>query len=92
MTTKQANKNNNPTGKGGFKENPDNINAGGRPKNSLKSYVASKLAEMTDEDKDKWLEKNKIDGKTQWTMAEGSPKTDVELSGEITKKVISLEE
>ena len=92
MTTKQANKNNNPTGKGGFGENPENINETGRPKNSLKTYVAKKLAEMSDEEKDKWLEKNKIDGKTQWTMAEGSPKTDVELSGEITKKVISLEE
>ena len=30
-------------------------NPGGRPKNSLKNYVAAKLAEMSDEEKDDYL-------------------------------------
>lgn len=78
----------NPTGKGGFGEHPENINEGGRPKNSLKSYIARKLAEMSDEDKEKWLEEHKIDGKTQWTMGEGNPEqkseTDMKHTGEIS--------
>ena len=77
-TTEQVNNVPNPTGKGGFGEHPENINAGGRPKNSLKSYLARKLAGMSDEEKEKWLEDNKIDGKLQWTMAEGNPSNELE--------------
>ena len=61
----------NPDGKGGFGEHPENINEGGRPKNSLKSYVAKKLAEMPDEEKDEFLKK--ITPDFQWKMAEGNP-------------------
>ena len=39
-TTEQVKVVPNPTGKGGFGDNPDHINKGGRPKNSMKSYVA----------------------------------------------------
>ena len=92
ITTRQVKKVPNPTGKGGFGENPQNINPGGEPKNSLKNYVASKLAEMSNEEKEKWLEKHKIDGKTQWTMAEGNPDSNVKDDITITSKVISVDE
>ena len=71
-TTKQD-MNLNPTGKGGFGDNPQNINPGGRPKNSLKSYIASKLAKMSDDEKDEWLEAHDIKGEVQWKMGEGNP-------------------
>ena len=48
-------------------------NPGGRPKNSLKSYIASKLAKMSDDEKDEWLEAHDIKGEVQWKMGEGNP-------------------
>lgn len=85
LTTKLArDMNRNPTGKGGFGERPQDINPGGKPANSMKSYMARKLASMTDEEKEKWLKDNKIDGKTQWTMAEGNPKQDTEIDATIS--------
>ena len=65
--TKQEN-NRNPDGtfKDGISGNP-----GGRPKNSLKSYVANKLAEMSDEEKEKFLKTITTD--LQWRMGEGNP-------------------
>ena len=71
-TTRQVKNAPNPTGKGGFGEHPENINPGGEPKNSLKNYVAKKLADMSDEDKEKWLRENKIGGEFQWKMGEGN--------------------
>ena len=83
-TTGQAG--NNPTGKGGFGDNPQNINPGGEPKNSLKSYVAKKLAEMTPEEKDKFLKS--IGKSEQWKMAEGSPHQTQEHGGELRVLVV----
>jgi len=71
MTIKQVKKNVNPTGKGGFADHPENINRGGRHKNSLKAYIARKLAEMSDKEKEKFLET--INRETQWRMGEGNP-------------------
>ena len=70
MTTGQD-MNRNPTGKGGFKDNPQNINPGGEPKNSLKSYMALKLSKMSDKEKDKYVAK--MNKENVWKMAEGSP-------------------
>ena len=83
-TEQEEKKGNNSEGKGGFGDNPENINVGGRPKNSLKSYVASKLAKMSDEEKDEWLEKHEIKGEVQWKMGEGNPanNTDITTGGE----------
>jgi len=55
-------------------------NPGGRPKNSLKSYVAKKLAEMSDEEKDTWLKYHKISGIEQWKMGEGNPEQKQEVT------------
>ena len=81
-STEQVKTTNNPEGKGGFGDNPENINAGGRPKNSLKSYVAKKLAEMSDKDKDKYLKSIAKD--FQWQMGEGNPHSTEDSKVELT--------
>lgn len=64
---------------GTFKEGISG-NPGGRPKNTLKSYLLRKFDKMSDEEKEQWLLDNKISGETQWKMAEGNPKQDTEVS------------
>ena len=73
-TSEQVKWNPNPEGKGGFQDHPELINPGGRPKNSLKSYVAKKLAEMSEEEKDEFLKT--ISRSEQWRMGEGNPAQD----------------
>jgi len=67
-------------------------NPAGRPKGtfSLKEYAKKKLASMTDEEREEYLEG--LDKKVIWEMAEGKAKQDVDLSGEITSKIISVDE
>ncbi len=66
-------------------------NPAGRPKGkTLKEYKADKFRLMTDEEKDKWIEDNKVSGETQWKMAEGMPKADVEHSGEVNLNLVKL--
>jgi len=67
-------------------------NPSGRPKNgrSLKEYAKDMLYTMTDDERQEYLQglpKDKI-----WEMAEGKPKQDVEMSGELTSKIISIDE
>lgn len=89
MTTEVANPmNRNPKGKGGFGERPHDINAGGRPKGSLKSYVARKFAEMTDEEKEEWLKEHKVAGEVQWKMGEGNPQNDITSGGETLQPLL----
>ena len=68
---------------GTFALGHEKIPGSGRPKNTLKDFVRHKLQEMTDEEKEKWLESYKIPGIDIWKMAEGNPKEQVEHSGEI---------
>lgn len=49
-------------------------NPGGRPKNPLKDYQRAKFANMTDEEKDAFLEK--IPPEIRWKMAEGNPESE----------------
>lgn len=67
-------------------------NPGGRPKGSksLKTYAKEYLQTLTDEEKMEYLAG--LDKKIIWEMAEGKPKSDVEISGELTSKVISIDE
>lgn len=67
-------------------------NPGGRPKGSktLKTYLSEKFRSMSDEEREIFLEG--IDKKTLWEMSEGKPKQDVDLKGEITSKVLSIDE
>jgi hypothetical protein len=67
-------------------------NPGGRPKGTLKDHIKQKFLLMTADEKEQWLVDNKITGIDQWKMGEGLPKADVELSGELTSKIISVDE
>ena len=84
---KQEN-NRNPDGtfKQGVSGNPN-----GRPKGkTLKEYQAEQFRMMSDDEKAEWLKDVHKD--TRWKMSEGLPKADVELSGEVTAKIISIDE
>ena len=67
-------------------------NPKGRPKGSktLKTYVAEMIRDMTDDEKLEYLKG--LDKKVIWEMAEGKAKQDVDLQGEITSKIIKLDE
>lgn len=54
-------------------------NPGGRPKNTLKGYLARKFDTMSDEEKEEWLIEHKVPAEVQWKMAEGNPRQDTEL-------------
>ena len=64
----------------------------GRPKNTLKDYVRQMFVEMSEAEKKDWLKKQKISGIDMWKMGEGLPKADIEHSGEVTSKIISVDE
>lgn len=55
----------------------------GRPKGkTMKEYAKEYLSRMTDEERDEWLEG--ISKDAIWEMAEGKPKQDTEISGNLT--------
>lgn len=64
-------------------------NPGGRPKNTLKEYSKQKLAEMTEDEREAFLEG--IDKKTIWEMAEGKAeaKTDLYIK-ELPKPIVDV--
>ncbi len=66
-------------------------NPNGRPPGtfSMKEYVKKKLAAMTDEEREEFLEG--IDKKIIWEMSEGKAKQDLDVKGEITSKIIKLD-
>lgn len=67
-------------------------NPGGKPKGtvSLKTYARKMIQEMTDEEKLEFM--RGIDKKTVWEMSEGKAKQDVEVSGELTSKIVQVDE
>ena len=75
-----------------FKAGQGSANPGGRPKGSksMKTYAKEYLESMPEEDRVEFL--NSIDPKTIWEMSEGKPKQDMEVSGEMTTKIISVDE
>ena len=91
MEEKPANRENNRNPDGTFKPGMSG-NPSGRPKGTLKDHVRIKFMEMTPEEKDKWLTDNHITGMDQWKMGEGLPKQDLGISGELTSKIISVDE
>jgi hypothetical protein len=67
-------------------------NPKGLPKGtkSLKTFAREMLQNMTDKEKIEYLKG--IDKDKIWEMGEGKPKQDLEMSGELTSKVISVDE
>ncbi len=66
-------------------------NPGGKPKGkSLKTFAREILENMPDEDKAEFMKKS-LDAKTIWEMAEGKPKADVEVTGEVIAKIVRLD-
>ena len=53
-------------------------NPSGRPKNTLKDYMRNKFMEMTDGEKEEFLEQ--ITPEMRWKMGEGSPHQDTDLT------------
>lgn len=65
-------------------------NPNGRPPGkSLKERAKAMLNAMTEEEEQIFLEG--IDKKTIWEMAEGKPKQDLDVQGEITSKIMRLD-
>lgn len=67
-------------------------NPSGRPKGviTLKEYARKYLQEMSEEEKADFLEG--IDKDKVWEMAEGKAKQDMDIKGELTSKIISVDE
>jgi len=66
-------------------------NPGGASKGKkMKTLAAELLAGMSDEEKAEWLKTQSPD--FVWRMAEGNPANNVEVSGELTSKIISVDE
>lgn len=66
-------------------------NPEGRPKGkTMKEYAKELLQAQTDEERQAFL--NGIPKDKIWEMAEGKAKQDVEVSGEMTTKIISVDE
>ncbi len=66
-------------------------NPNGRPPGkSLKERAKAMLNAMTPEEEQEFLEG--IDKKTIWEMAEGKAKQDLDITAELTSKIISIDE
>lgn len=63
-------------------------NPNGRPKGSIKDYLRQKLAEMTNDEKEKFLKT--VPAEVQWKMAEGNPET--KIDSDVNLKIERLEE
>jgi len=57
---------------------------------TLKSYIAQKLRNMSAEEKEKWLEEHKISGIDKWKMAEGNPASETDITTQGEKLVIPI--
>lgn len=67
-------------------------NPGGRPKDTLKAFIAREFRNMDDDEKREWLKTHKITGDLMWRMGEGNPATNMEISGEMVSKIVRLNE
>lgn len=65
-------------------------NPSGRPKDTLKAFVAREFRDMNDDQKREWLKEHKISGIDQWKMGEGNPEssTDITSGGESLNPIL----
>lgn len=66
--------------------NPGGVRKGKR----LKTFAAEVIEGMSDEDKTEFMKH--LDPRVIWEMAEGKARQDVDIQGEITSKVIQVDE
>ena len=71
----------------GFSGNPS-----GRPIGTMKEFLKKRFIEMSDEDKELFLYSTKVSGKDMIEFAEGKAKQDLDIKGEVTTKIISVDE
>jgi len=89
-TTEQVKKVPNPTGKGGFGDNPQNRNNGGRVKNTLKEFQRQEFEKMSDDEKRAYLET--IDSYKKWAMAEGNPENNTDITSKGQAILVTAQE
>lgn len=65
-------------------------NPRGRPRNPLKDFSLREFNEWTDAQKRAFLKK--VAPIDRWKMTEGNPQQDIGVSGEVTTKIISVDE
>ena len=65
-------------------------NPSGRPKDTMKDYLRRKFMEMTDEEKEIFAKQ--ISPEMQVKFAEGMPKQDLDVKGEVISKIVRLDE
>jgi len=78
------------TGKGfmpGVSGNPS-----GRPKDTLKAFIAREFRDMDDEQKREWLKAHKISGIDMWKMGEGNPANNMDVTTDGKPMIIRLNE
>lgn len=63
-------------------------NPSGRPKGTMKDYLRRKFMEMSDEEKEKFAKD--ISPEMQVKFAEGMPKQDVDVAGDVTVNLVKL--
>lgn len=73
-----------------FKKGQSGNPKGRPPGKSLKERARAMLQAMTPEEEQEFLEG--IDKKTIWEMAEGKARQDVDLKGEVTTKIVQVDE
>jgi len=65
-------------------------NPSGRPKDTLKVYMARKLSGMTPEEKEEFI--LGIPKEVQWKMAEGNPKQDTDVTTNGKDLIVAMTE
>ena len=88
-----------PTNRKDTGRNPDGTfkpgvsgNPNGKPKDTLKAFIAREFREMDDDAKREWLKNNHVSADIIWKMAEGNPSNATELTGKDGESLFNNEQ